>query len=321
MSPAKSDKSMYEGLPKKDRQALAREVARIQREEEQRRRRRNRIVATVTAVVVGAGILTGVGFAVYNGIRNTFVGPLNMISDGIVFSGDGSTVTATTTAALQPGASPVPTELDESTVLRIAEYVDYASPDVATFETANGAALQGYVTAGYASIELHPVALEGADSYAARAANTVACVANTVPDAVLAIHNSLVAAQATLPEGGLSNDELVTLVKDAGLDDPTVASCITGNEFSDWVGDATARAQAEVPNSDVTALTTVPLVIMDGTAYTGALDDTDALNTFITDVFAASSTPPEGTDGASGTEAPADGTAPTEAPAPETPVQ
>jgi protein-disulfide isomerase len=313
MSPAKSDKSMYEGLSKKDRQALSREIARIQREEE-------------SLVTAGVLVLAGTGWAVYSGIRSTFVGPLNMLSDGILFSGDPTAAasqtetppapTANRTAAIQPDAQPVASDLDTSTVLRITEYVDYSSPDVAKFETANGSALQGYVSAGYASLELHPVALEGAgssDSYATRAANTIACVANTTPDATLAVHNSLVAAQATLPDGGLSNDDLVALVTKAGVTDPAIASCITGNDFDDWVANATARAQKNIPNSDVTALTTVPLVVMDGTAYTGALDDTEALNTFITDVFTKASAPADA--GASGTT-PTPTPTPTPAPVP-----
>ncbi|MFB2580389.1 DsbA family protein [Herbiconiux sp. P15] len=325
MSPAQPDKSMYEGLSKKDRQALNRELARIQREEERKRRKRNRILFRTGAVVVVVGVLAGAGFAIYSGVRASFVGPANMLSDGILFTGSGEAVAATTTAALQPGEKPVASELDASTVLRLTEYVDYASDDVATFETTNGAALQGYVTAGYASLELHPVALEGADTYSARAANTIACVANGVPDAALAVHNALVAAQPDLDDDGLSNDELVTLVTDAGLDDEGIANCIRGNEFSDWVTDATARAEASIPNSDVTELTTVPLLVASGTAYTGALDDTEALNTFITEVFTATSetATEDGTAEEGTTEGGTDGTttpAPTATPTPTTPA-
>ncbi|WP_368498401.1 DsbA family protein [Herbiconiux sp. A18JL235] len=320
MSPAKSEKDLYDGLSKKDRQALSRELARIKREEERARRRRNRILFVTGSVVVAVAILAGVGFAVYNGIRATFVGPANMLSDGVLFTGDGSSVSATTTDALQPGEEPIASELDTSQVLRLTEYVDYASADVSTFETTNGAALQGYVSAGYASLELHPVALEGPGSYAARAANAFACVANGLPNAALVAHNALVAAQPTLPDGGLSNDELVKLMEDAGITDDGIASCIRGDEFSDWVTGATDRAKASIPNSDVTALSTVPLLVVDGTAYTGALDDTEALNTFITEVFTEKSAAAAGdgttedgaTDGGTGTE----GSTPAPSPAP-----
>jgi protein-disulfide isomerase len=312
MSPATSDKRIYDGMSKKDRQALSRELARIRREEEQKRRRRNRVIAIVIAVVAVVAILAGAGWAVYSAVRASFVGPLNMLSDGVILTGSGSAVTATSTDAIQPGEQPVASELDTATVLRLTEYVDYGSADVGTFETTNGSALQSYVSAGYASLELHPVALEGPDSYSARAANTIACVANTLPDAVLPIHNALIAKIADLPDGGLSNDELATLVSDAGVTDESVGSCIRGNEFSDWVTDATSRAQASVPNSDVESLEKVPLLVVDGIAYTGALDDADALSTFITDTYTAVATPPA-TDGAEGGDA---GTAPTDGTAP-----
>jgi protein-disulfide isomerase len=315
---------MYDGLSKKDRQALAREIARIHREEERKRKKRNRVILTSSLIVVGVAVLAVTGLIVYNTVRASYVGPLNMLSDGILFQGDGANTTATTTAAIQPDAQPVASDLDTSTVLRITEYVDYASPDVATFETANASALQSYVSAGYASLELHPVAIDGdgsSDSYSTRAANAVACVANTTPDAVLAVHNALVAAQSTLPDGGLGNDELVTLVQKAGATDAAIASCITGNEFDDWVANATARAQKSVPNSDVKALSTVPLVVIDGSAYTGALDDTEALNTFITDVFGeATGTTDPGADGAGDGAADGTGTDGT-APAPDAPAE
>jgi protein-disulfide isomerase len=315
MSPATSDKSIYDGMSKKDRQALSRELARIRRIEEQKRRRRNRVIAIVVAVVAVVAVLAGAGWAVYSSVRASFTGPLNMLSDGILLTGSSSAVTATTTDAIQPGEKPVPSELDTATVLRLTEYVDYGSADVGTFETTNGSSLQSYVSAGYASLELHPVAQGGPDSYSARAANTIACVANAVPDAVLPIHNALIARIADLPDGGLSNDELVTLVSDAGLADDSVASCIRGNEFSDWVTDATARAEAGIPNADVETLTEAPLLIVDGKAYTGALDDAEALSTFITETYTEVADPPA-TDPA----APTDGTAPTDGLAPTDPT-
>jgi protein-disulfide isomerase len=320
MSPAKPDKSMYDGLSKKDRQALNRELARIQREEDRKRRKRNRVLLITGACVVGAAVVAGAGWGIYSAVQASFTGPANMLSDGILFTGSGETLTATTTGAIQPGGEPVASDLDTTSVLRLTEYVDYGSDDTATFETTNGAALQSYVTAGYASLELHPVALEGPDSYSARAANTVACVANTLPDAALVVHNSLIAAQADLPEGGLSNDELVDLLAEAGLEDEGIASCIRGNEFSDWVTDATARAEASIPNSDVTALEQAPLLVVSGTAYTGAIDDAEALNAFITETFTAISEAAAAEGGTTEEGATEEGTAPEEgatpAPAP-----
>ncbi|MCS5495825.1 DsbA family protein [Cnuibacter physcomitrellae] len=304
-----AEREALEGLPKKERQALQREFARLHREEEARRRRRTRVVVRSSLVVVGVAVLAITGVVVYNSIRATFTGPLNMLSDGLLFSGDGSATTAARTAAIPPGGQPTASSTDTSKVLAVREYVDYGSADTATFETTNGASLQSYVTPGYATLEIHPVALDGDgsdSSYSARAANAMACTANYVPDSGLAVHNALIKAQSTLPDGGLSNDDLVTLVQGAGVTDDKVASCIRGNEFDDWVKDATDRARASIPDSDVTSLSTAPLIVVDNTAYTGALDDANAFTEFIAKVFGeatgADTGSGSGTDGGTGTD-------------------
>ena len=304
-----AEREALEGLPKKERQALQREFARIRRQEEARRRRRTRIIVRSSLVVVGFALLAVTGLVVYNTIRATFVGPTNMLSDGIVFSGDGTSTTAARTVPIQPGGQPTATSVDTSKVLAVREYVDYASADVATFETTNGADLQSYVTPGYATLEIHPVALDGdASSYSSRAANAMACVANSDPDSALAVHNALVKAQPTLPDGGLSNDDLVTLVQGAGVKDAAVASCIRGADFSDWVKDATDRAKASIPDSDVTTLSTTPLIVVDSTAWTGALDDKDAFTQFIATVFGAATGEGTGDGTSTGTEGTSTGT-------------
>jgi protein-disulfide isomerase len=289
------------GLPKKERKALQREFARIQREDERKRKKRNKIIRRSSIIVGVVAVLAIVALVTYNNIRDGLIGPANMASDGIVFTGTPSqsadpsdpsasqgTITASTSAALQVGQSPTPTTLDTSTgVLSVVEYIDYADPNAASFETTNASNIQGWVTQGYATLEIHPVAVNSTDGNdpSTRAANAVACVANTNPDAVIAVHNALIADQSTIASAGLSNDDLVALVTKAGVTDAGVTQCITSNSFSNWVSDATKRAKASVPNSDVPALTTVPLVLIDGASYTGSLTDATAFETFVSDTY------------------------------------
>jgi hypothetical protein len=285
------------GLPKKERKALQREFARLQREDERKRKKRNKIIRRTSIIVGTVAVLAIVALVVYNNVRDGLIGPANMASDGVVFSGSPAqstdpsaqgTITASTSAALQVGQTPTPTVLDTSAgVLSVVEYVDYANADAASFETTNAANVQGWVTQGYATLEIHPVALNSTDGNdpSTRAANAVACVANTNPDAVIAVHNALIADQATIASAGLSDDDLVTLVTKAGVTDAAVTQCITSNEFSNWVGDSTKRAKASLPNSDVPALTTVPLVLIDGASYTGSLTDATAFETFVSDTY------------------------------------
>ncbi|WP_454049595.1 DsbA family protein [Cellulomonas sp. Marseille-Q8402] len=273
-----------EKLPKKDRKALARELARIEREREARRRRRNRRLGRAGAGTAVVAVAVVAVLAVQASARAGQVGPHNMLADGVVLGGDGTTVTASRTSALDPGQDPTPTVVDRSTgVLDLVLYVDYASPEAAAFWSAGAAGVEQWVTAGSATLELHPLALETAGDYSARAAGALACVADTVPDSALAVHDALLAAQPDLDQDGLDDDELLALVQGAGVTDQGVADCVTGGDFTDWAQQATDRAASGVP-FDVGAVTTSPVLLVGGQEYTGALDDPDALAAFVEQV-------------------------------------
>lgn len=301
-----------EKLPKKDRKALARELAKIEREREVQRRRRNRRLGWTAAgtAVVAAGVVAAL--VVQSSIRAGQVGPVNMLSDGIVLGGDGSAITAARTTALDAGGTPVPTVVDRTSgVLDLVLYLDYRSPEAETLWSTNSAAIEQWVTAGYATLELHPLALlddatvaaptaspspsatttddapagdlQTTGDYSLRAAGALACVADTLPDSALAVHDALVAAQPDLGASGLDDDDLLALVQGAGVTDETVTGCISSGGFTDWAQEATDRAAESVPY-DIGSVTTSPVLLVGGQEYTGALDDTDALIAFIEQV-------------------------------------
>ncbi len=306
-----------EKLPKKDRKALARELAKIEREREAQRRRRNRRLGWTAAgtAVVAAGVVAVL--VVQSSIRAGHVGPNNMLSDGIVLGGDGSAITAARTTAIDAGGTPVSTEVDRTSgVLDLVLYLDYRSPEAETLWSTSSAAIEQWVTAGYATLELHPLALldgatvtaapsaspsasasaadaatddatagtlETTGDYSLRAAGALACVADTAPDSALAVHDALMAAQPGLGADGLDDDDLLALVQGAGVTDETVAGCIGSGGFTDWAQEATDRAAEGVPY-DVGSVTTSPVLLVGGQEYTGALDDTDALVAFIEEV-------------------------------------
>lgn len=297
-------------LPKKERKALARELARIEREREARRRRRKRRLGWAGAGTgaVAAGVVAVL--LVQASVRAGQVGPLGMLSDGVVLAGDGSTVAAVATDAIPAGGAPVATAVDRTSgVLDLVLYVDYRSPEAAALWQADGSMLAQWVTAGNATLEVHPLALlDGATvaapgtsaspaatpqpspsatattgDYSLRAAGALACVADGQPEAVLAVHEALLAAQPALDADGLDDDELVALVQDAGARDDAVADCVRAGGFTDWAREATDRAADSVP-FDVGSVTTSPVLLVGGREYTGALDDPAALSTFVTEV-------------------------------------
>jgi cell division septal protein FtsQ len=86
---------------KNQKREHAREVARLAREAEQRRQRRRRLI-TQGSVILGAIAIVGIIALVVTTSTRPTAGPLNMLSDGVVIAGDGTTTSAVTTAAQQP---------------------------------------------------------------------------------------------------------------------------------------------------------------------------------------------------------------------------
>ncbi|RUQ98031.1 thioredoxin domain-containing protein [Labedella endophytica] len=305
-------------MTKKERKEFQREIARIEREQERKRRKQRKITTIILTIVAILAVLALVGWAILTALQNANRGPANMLSDGIVLTGDGTAITATPTEALEWGAEPVPTSegMAENQVnLRL--YVDYSDPDAAVFTAANLEQVQQWVTAGYASLEVHPVAPSG-DGFALRAANAAACVASYAPDSFLTAHTALLAEQENATADSPSNEELATVVSTAGVTIEGVDECITDGSYDGWVEGATARATAgTLPGSDAT-LAAGSVLLVNGEEYTGALDDPASVIAFITEVLGESSTESEGTEGTEGegTETPAPTESSTPAPTP-----
>jgi len=242
------------------------------------------IVAIIAVVIAG-------------GARTTGTGPLNMASDGILLTGDGAAITAVTTPALAADADPVPTDpADYPDTVNIVTYLDYLCPFCEEFESANSAQITSWVTAGNATLEVHPLSILDSASkgtnYSTRSANAAACVANYDPNNFLAVNSALFANQPTENSTGLTNAQLTSLVTDAGATDPKIASCIADEEFSAWVAAATSRALAgPLPNANIPKVSGTPTVIVNGKAYTGAFGDTAAFQAFVIQQAAAGSEP------------------------------
>jgi len=285
--------------PKKDRREVARETARIQREEQKKRDARNRWFLRGGIGLALVAVAAIVAVLIVGSIKPPSAGPLNMASDGILMQGDGSTVSAVPTAATAADAEPVPTDVSALTsTVNIAVYVDYLCPYCGQFETTNGAQLASWLTAGNITLETHPISIldqsSAGSKYSTRSANAAACVANYQPDSFLDVNTALFANQPTEGTTGLTNDELVSLVEEAGVTDKAVATCITDQEFSGWVGDATDRAlDNPLPNTDIGALTGTPTVLVQGVQYTGDLGDAAAFEAFVMEQATATTT---GTD-------------------------
>jgi protein-disulfide isomerase len=284
-------------LSKKEQAAYSFEMVEVRRREARNRKIRRRITTAIAIVAGVAVVLAGSGLIVWSVVRAGEVGPANMLSDGMLLTGttDQSTGQATltpiTTDALQADAKPVATNLTSyKQTANIVLYLDYANAKTAKFAAANNAEIEQWLAAGYITLEIHPVSSSttAKNDYSKRAANALACVANSDSNHFLAVSDALLAAASTKKETTMSTAALQALVTKAGVTSTDVTACISGYRYASWVTAATQRAtHGGLLNANKKSLTSVPLFVVDKKVYTGKLTDNAALTTFISDTFAA----------------------------------
>jgi protein-disulfide isomerase len=231
---------------KKDRREAARETARIEREAEKKRQRRNKIFLQGG---LGIGVLAIVAIAavlIVGGTRGggSGVGPLNMASAGIVFSGQSGSVTPTKTAAAPVSGKLTPTKTDSTAaVANIVTYVDWACPVCKTFEASYSSGIATLVASGSATLEVHPIAIldqnYAGSRYSSRAANVAACVANFEPAKFLDAQTAFYDNQPAEGSTGLTNAAMKKLLSNAGITSTAIDSCIDKETFKNWVANVT----------------------------------------------------------------------------------
>lgn len=251
---------------KNQRREEAREAARVAREKALKRQKTLRWLVPTIASVVILVLIAGVAWAfiALQPPPKKEAGPANMISDGIVFQTDGKGgIEHVATPAIKKGGDPVETAPREG-LLNIVSYVDFSCPSCKAFEEAYSSSIQKLVADGTATLEIRPIAILDYRGYttnfSTRANNVAACVANYAPDSFLDVMTAMYANQPAEGGPGVGNNALVSIVKGAGLDNPDVNSCITGEVFEPWVTAATTRSRAH----DVTG---TPTTFINGTKW------------------------------------------------------
>ena len=275
--------------PKKDRREEAREHARLLRVEQAKRTQRRRLFLRGGIGIGLLAVVTIVTLVIVNNVNAPAAsGPANMASDGVLLGSDGTTVSAATTVALAADADPIATDQTALTdTANIVLYLDYLCPICGNFEATNGKQITDWVTAGNATVEIHPISildrLSSGTKYATRAANAAACVANYDPNNFLAFNTAMFAGQPSENSSGRTNAELASLAQGAGVTSSGVASCITDQTYAGWVEASTQRALAgPIPNSDIENIKGTPTVLVNGVSYTGSFSDPAAFEAFVT---------------------------------------
>ncbi|HWH96779.1 MAG TPA: thioredoxin domain-containing protein [Pseudolysinimonas sp.] len=288
-----------ERLTRDQRREQARELARLEREARLKAQARNRILIRVGATVGVVAVLAAIAGGVWLATRPAGPGPVNMASDGILFTGtDDGAVEAVQTGAVPAEGTPIPTDPDAYDVpARIVTYIDYGCPYCNQFETTNAAQIEDLVAAGYATLEVHPIAILDraflGSEYPTRAANAMACVAADEPNAFLDASAALFVGQPAEQTEGLTDDGIRDILDSAGALNDEVSACIGDKRYAAWVAAATERATTDpdLANPDTGKFGT-PTILVNGVRYTGPLDDPAAFATFVAENADFSSSDP-----------------------------
>ena len=288
-----SDETPNVPTPRNSREAVREKAQQVHTRQSRVRIMRRIIIGAVAIVAVGA-IGTAVTMAVTSSVSEPTLSPKGMDGDGIVVnsvtdvSADSVPADPTPTpSGAGETAEPTPEPTAEVSAVDVHIYVDYLAPDAGQFERANARQLAGWITEGAVTVTYHPVSMLTASSngtkYSLRSAAAAACVASHSPDQFYPFNHELLIDQPEVDSDGRSDIELADLAVAVGVNDPKVVrECIEEQDFLSWAKDATSRAlEGPLVGSDDLALTSAPMIVVNGEAYVGALDDPAEFSQFV----------------------------------------
>lgn len=269
-----------------DRRQKARENARqIAANQEKKEKTAKTILYAGIAVVIVV-VAAVVGVLIFQQSKPG-VTPANYVAGGISLAKDGAPVQPKEMPEGEESDLPAPTEAGaQENAATVTVYLDFQCPGCKAFEEANTPTLQKLADEGSVVLEYKPVAIldrmSGGNEYSSRSANLAACVIDTQPELVEDFFAAMYAQQPEEGSEGRSDEELLKVAEDAGVDtskklnsDPeqTVESCVTNQTFSKYIEDTTQDAL----DSGVEA---TPWVLING-EHTEQTSDPQALATEI----------------------------------------
>lgn len=228
------------------------------------------MAATIVAVILAVLFAATIG-SFFSAVSSATVPTAMPIAPPIVASGQVGA------AHLDDGYLQVGTG---STVVDL--YIDPMCPYCGQFDTANGTTLAGLVDDGTITLRLHSLTfLDDASqgtAYSSRASAALTCEAAINPDSTLDYLAALFLNQPSEGTPGLSDDELVGLSTGTA----SIAECVSTGDYLAWSQQNTEDAlTGPIVGSDLPSIQGTPTVLVDGSQYTGAIDDTQALREFI----------------------------------------
>lgn len=261
----------------------SRESAQRLRLEHERREKRSRLlvrwgiiggvlaVLAVIAVVIVSSIRPDVPAAGPTPAHGNEYGGITLVSPTELAATTASTVdaeaaleeTRDTPAGVEAGTGAGP--------VQVVAWVDVNCVHCADFETAYSAQIQQWLDDGDVTMEYRTVAFldrNSTSAYSSRAANALACVADTTPQAYQSFIQGLFGNFAA---GELSDDELSDLAEASGAGD--ISTCVAEGTFRPWADFTTNAASAS-------GISGTPTIYIDGEQLASPAD-------FVADVEAA----------------------------------
>jgi protein-disulfide isomerase len=161
-------------------------------------------------------------------------------------------------------------------------YIDPMCPFCGQFDRANGDTLAALVDDDSITLRLHPLTfLDGASqgtAYSSRASAALTCEAALNPESTLDYLAAMFAKQPAEGTAGLTDDQLVNLSSGS----ESIADCVAGGEYQAWAQWNTENAiTGPIEGAEITSIQGTPTVLVDGSQYTGPIDDPLALVDFI----------------------------------------
>lgn len=140
-------------------------------------------------------------------------------------------------------------------------------PRLRRLEQANGTEIDRALEEGTVQVELRPISFLDRTSqgtrYSTRSANAFATVADKAPKQVWEFHKALYANQPQEGTTGLSDEQIASIARDAGVPDDVVAE-FTDLRHEGWVTEVTE-------NAFDSGITGTPTVLVNGEPFEGDL--------------------------------------------------
>ena len=182
--------------------------------------------------------------------------PANYVAGGVSLAKGGTVVQPMNMPEGEESSLPTPAEAGvKENAATVTVFIDFQCPACRAFEETNASTLNKLVEEGTIVLEYKPIAIldrfSNGNEYSTRAANLAACVVDSQPEKAGALFEALFAQQPEEGTSGRTDEELLKVASDAGVDtskalnsDPeqTVESCVTDQSFKKYVTNSTQEA-------------------------------------------------------------------------------